>query len=136
MRAPADHRTEQIEAPADGQGDAASASVASIVRSRLFLKYIALFVAVVSLALIANGAFEVWFSYQEHKTRWCESSGNRLRPLPPRSDNLSGDRKPGRLDHAAPLVGRDAGAAPLRRPAPAPAGARDHRACADRFIWA
>ena len=68
MRAPADHRSEQIEAPADGQGDAASASVASIVRSRLFLKYIALFVAVVSLALIANGAFEVWFSYQEQKT--------------------------------------------------------------------
>jgi len=40
----------------------------SIVRTRLFLKYIALFVAVVSLALIANSAFEVWFSYQEQKT--------------------------------------------------------------------
>jgi GAF domain-containing protein/HAMP domain-containing protein len=68
MRAPADHRGEQIETPADGQSGAAPASVASIVRSRLFLKYIALFVAVVSLALIANGAFEVWFSYQEQKT--------------------------------------------------------------------
>ena len=44
------------------------AASTSIVRSRLFLKYIALFVAVVSLALIANGAFEVWFSYQEQKT--------------------------------------------------------------------
>jgi signal transduction histidine kinase/HAMP domain-containing protein len=40
---------------------------ASIVRSRLFLKYTGLFVAVVVMALLANGAFEVWFSYQEHK---------------------------------------------------------------------
>ena len=38
------------------------------MRTRLFLKYIALFVAVVSVALIANSAFEVWFSYQEQKT--------------------------------------------------------------------
>ena len=40
---------------------------ASIVRSRLFFKYTVLFVAVVVLALLANGGFEVWFSYQEHK---------------------------------------------------------------------
>src|SRR6516225_366155 len=40
---------------------------ASIVRSRLFIKYTVLFVAVIVLALVANGAFEVWFSYQEHK---------------------------------------------------------------------
>ena len=39
----------------------------SIVRSRLFIKYVLLFVAVVSLALIANGAFDVYFSYQEQK---------------------------------------------------------------------
>ena len=37
-------------------------------RGRLFLKYVALFVAVVCLALFANGLFEIWFSYQEHKT--------------------------------------------------------------------
>jgi signal transduction histidine kinase len=37
------------------------------VRSRLFIKYTVLFVAVVVLALLANGGFEVWFSYQEHK---------------------------------------------------------------------
>src|SRR5271169_2554215 len=43
-------------------------SGASIVRSRLFVKYTALFVAVVVLALVANGAFEVWFSYREHKS--------------------------------------------------------------------
>jgi GAF domain-containing protein/HAMP domain-containing protein len=36
-------------------------------RGRLFLKYVGLFVAVVSLALVSNGLFEVWFSYQEHK---------------------------------------------------------------------
>src|SRR5215472_16219847 len=48
-------------------GRAASATSASIVRSRLFLKYALLFVAVVVLALVSNGAFEVWFSYQDHK---------------------------------------------------------------------
>ena len=37
------------------------------MRSRLFIKYVALLVSVVVLALIANGAFEIWFSYQEHK---------------------------------------------------------------------
>jgi signal transduction histidine kinase len=44
-----------------------SASGASIVRSRLFVKYVALLVTVVVLALVANGAFEVWFSYEEQK---------------------------------------------------------------------
>src|SRR5215208_3343182 len=37
------------------------------VRGRLFRKYVGLFVAVVCLALFANGLFEIWFSYQEHK---------------------------------------------------------------------
>jgi HAMP domain-containing protein len=37
------------------------------VRSRLFIKYVVLFVAVVSLALVANGVFDVYFSYQEQK---------------------------------------------------------------------
>ena len=37
------------------------------IRGRLFFKYVGLFLAVVFLALIANGAFEVWFTYQEHK---------------------------------------------------------------------
>src|SRR5919107_2269006 len=36
-------------------------------RGRLFLKYVGLFVGVVSIALVSNGLFEVWFSYQEHK---------------------------------------------------------------------
>jgi signal transduction histidine kinase len=37
------------------------------VRSRLFLKYAGLFVAVVCVALVTNGVFEIWVSYREHK---------------------------------------------------------------------
>jgi signal transduction histidine kinase len=37
------------------------------VRSRLFLKYAGLFVAVVCVALITNGIFEIWVSYREHR---------------------------------------------------------------------
>ena len=40
----------------------------ALPRGKLFRKYVALFVAVVCVALIANGAFEIGFSYQEHKT--------------------------------------------------------------------
>src|SRR3954454_9269843 len=36
-------------------------------RGRLFRKYIALFVAVVSVALIANGLLDIWFSYREQR---------------------------------------------------------------------
>src|SRR5256884_198768 len=36
-------------------------------RSGLFIKYVALFVAVVGVALLANGSFEVFFYYREHK---------------------------------------------------------------------
>jgi signal transduction histidine kinase len=68
MKADVDQKTGR---PAGGQtdrlGGTAGESGASIVRSRLFIKYVALFVSVVVLALVANGAFEVWFSYQEQK---------------------------------------------------------------------
>lgn len=37
------------------------------IRIRLFTKYVALFVAVVAIALLANGLFEVFFYYREHK---------------------------------------------------------------------
>ena len=47
------------------------ASVAQVsgtkLRSRLFTKYVALFVAVVGVALLSNGIFEVYFYYREHK---------------------------------------------------------------------
>jgi signal transduction histidine kinase len=36
-------------------------------RGRLFIKYVSLFLAVVLVALVTSGGFEVWFSYQEHK---------------------------------------------------------------------
>jgi signal transduction histidine kinase len=36
-------------------------------RGRLFGKYVALVVAVVCVALLANGSFEIWFLYHEHK---------------------------------------------------------------------
>src|ERR1700722_2112585 len=59
--------TDQRGAVTDRLGSAAPAIGPSIVRSRLFIKYVALFVTVVVLALVANGAFEIWFSYQENK---------------------------------------------------------------------
>src|SRR5262249_57923322 len=34
---------------------------------RLFRKYAAIFVGAVCLALVINGAFEMWFSYQEQR---------------------------------------------------------------------
>src|SRR6201996_1245092 len=37
------------------------------IHSRLFAKYVALFVAVVAAALLSNGIFEVFFYYREHK---------------------------------------------------------------------
>ncbi len=37
------------------------------IRSRLFTKYVALFVVVVGVALLSNGIFEVFFYYREHK---------------------------------------------------------------------
>ncbi|MGH6644090.1 MAG: cache domain-containing protein, partial [Bradyrhizobium sp.] len=41
---------------------------ATKTRSRLFIKYVVLFVAVVGVALLSNGIFEVFFYYREHKT--------------------------------------------------------------------
>jgi signal transduction histidine kinase len=37
------------------------------IRSRLFTKYVGLFVAVVAVAVLSNGIFEVFFYYREHK---------------------------------------------------------------------
>jgi signal transduction histidine kinase len=67
MRAPSERRDAGIPGPSNAPGGAGSAAAGAIVRSRLFIKYVLLFVAVVSLALIANGAFNVYFSYQEQK---------------------------------------------------------------------
>ena len=45
----------------------APAPAGTRIRSRLFTKYVALFVAVVGVALLSNGIFEVFFYYREHK---------------------------------------------------------------------
>jgi signal transduction histidine kinase len=67
MKADTDQRSGAMGLTASLPGRTGPAVGASIVRSRLFIKYVALLVAVVVLALLANGAFEIWFSYQEHK---------------------------------------------------------------------
>jgi signal transduction histidine kinase/CheY-like chemotaxis protein len=54
--------------PADGAPhQALPAPSIPKVRRRLFTKYVALFVAVVCIALLSNGVFDVLFYYQEHK---------------------------------------------------------------------
>src|SRR2546430_5311518 len=53
---------------ADAQPGAGSEISAPKTRRRLFTKYVALFVAVVCVALLSNGIFDVFFYYQEHKT--------------------------------------------------------------------
>jgi signal transduction histidine kinase len=50
-----------VDAPADARPSGTK------IRSRLFTKYVALFVAVVAAALLSNGIFEVFFYYREHK---------------------------------------------------------------------
>ena len=67
MRALPDHRGRALRGLTSRLRGIAAAASTSIVRSRLFIKYVALFVAVVSLALVANGVFDVYFSYQEQK---------------------------------------------------------------------
>src|SRR5229473_326960 len=43
------------------------ADTAPKVRGKLFRKYVALFLAVVCVALLTSGLSEVWFSYREHR---------------------------------------------------------------------
>ena len=56
-----------LAAPAIAPAAPAAASSRGKIRSRLFTKYVALFVAVVGIALLSNGIFEVFFYYREHK---------------------------------------------------------------------
>src|SRR6476620_2332816 len=56
-----------LAAPPASAAAAPSASMGTRIRSRLFTKYVALFVAVVAIALLSNGIFEVFFYYREHK---------------------------------------------------------------------
>jgi signal transduction histidine kinase len=43
------------------------AAPSGMKRSRLFRKYVGLFAAVVCVALLTNGLFEIWFYYRDHK---------------------------------------------------------------------
>jgi hypothetical protein len=54
-------------AAADAPQQVAPEAPAVKTRRRLFTKYVALFVAVVCIALVSNGVFDVVFYYQEHK---------------------------------------------------------------------
>jgi len=54
-------------ASADAPRQAAPEAPVAKTRRRLFTKYVALFVAVVCIALVSNGIFDVFFYYQEHK---------------------------------------------------------------------
>src|ERR1700712_5044868 len=56
-----------LPAPADAGVAPAAGNSGTKIRSRLFTKYVALFVAVVAVALLSNGIFEVFFYYREHK---------------------------------------------------------------------
>src|SRR5258705_10828406 len=68
MPALSNHSAGGLRRLATRLGGIAPAAGTSILRSRLFIKYVVLFVAVVSLVLIANAVFDVYFSYQEQKT--------------------------------------------------------------------
>ena len=63
--------TPKVRAPpvasAEDEAPAAKSPAGTRFRSRLFTKYVALFVAVVVVALLSNGIFEVYFYYREHK---------------------------------------------------------------------
>ena len=67
MSAPSDYRDRGIQAASNGLPVTPPTDGGTVVRSRLFIKYVVLFVAVVSLVLIANAVFDVYFSYQEQK---------------------------------------------------------------------
>jgi two-component system NtrC family sensor kinase len=52
---------------APDQAGSSDTAVPRKIRSRLFLKYAGLFVAVVCVALVTNGLFEIWVSYRAHR---------------------------------------------------------------------
>ena len=56
-----------LAAPPVADAESVPAASGTKIRTRLFTKYVALFVAVVGVALASNGIFEVFFYYREHK---------------------------------------------------------------------
>ena len=67
-RRPADEREMQrVEASADDPRPDAAAATPARLQGRLFRKYAALFAGLVSVALIAYGLLDIWFSSREQK---------------------------------------------------------------------
>jgi hypothetical protein len=56
-----------VKSRAEERSDSTEAYAPREVRGRLFRKYMVLFVAVISVALITNGLFEIWFDYNEER---------------------------------------------------------------------
>jgi len=98
-------------------------------RRRLFAKYVALFVAVVCLALLSNGVFDVFFYYQEPRPRSFASNANKRKPPPPRSGSSSRRSRASSAGRRN-CLGRagSSRAAPFRRAAPVAPSSRYHRA--------
>ena len=96
----------------------------------LFRKYVALFLAVVCVALVTNVAFQVWFSYAEHKTaliriqrEQAEAAAAKIGQFIKEIESQLG------WTTQLPWSPRHARAAPLRRVATAAAGARRSPNC-------
>ncbi len=86
--------------------------IGRLLHGMLFWKYVALFVAVLSTALITNSLIETWFTYQEHRAALVRLQREQAElgrrpdfPVHP------GDRKQSRLDHPSVLGGSGHGAA-------------------------
>ena len=62
-----DSKQQPGSASTDGSQRATAEAPVPKTRRRLFTKYVALFVAVVTIALLSNGIFDVVFYYREHK---------------------------------------------------------------------
>ena len=72
----------------------------------LFRKYVALFVAVVCVALLSNGLFEIWFRLPGEQAALTRIQREQARRPPPRNRPVhQGHRRPDRLDHAAAVDG-------------------------------
>ncbi len=96
-------------------------------RGRLFRKYVALFVAVVSVALLANGLLEIWFSYREHQESLIRIQHEQALAAASKIDQFVTDIE-GQLGWTTqlPWTTQYPGAAPLRCAPSAAPGTGDH----------
>ena len=64
--------TDRMKSFTEEPGAATGGGPSHARSGRLFRKYATIFVAAVCLALVTNGAFDMWFSYQEQKALLVE----------------------------------------------------------------